>query len=115
MVMIEKLKNEIHKVIIGQEQMINSALIALLCDGHLLIEGLPGLAKTLTVKTLAKTLGLEFKRVQFTPDLLPSDIIGSEVYNPKTSEFSIKKGPIFTNILLADEINRAQQKFNQPY
>jgi len=108
--MIEKLKKEVHKVIIGQEQMINSALITLLCDGHLLIEGLPGLAKTLTVKTLAKTLGLEFKRVQFTPDLLPSDIIGSEVYNPKTSEFSIKKGPIFTNILLADEINRAPAK-----
>ena len=107
---IQRVKKELHKVIIGQESMIDSLLIALLCDGHVLVEGLPGLAKTLTVKTLAKSLGLDFKRVQFTPDLLPSDIIGSEVYNPKTSEFSIKKGPIFTNILLADEINRAPAK-----
>ncbi len=107
---IKDLKKEINKVIIGQERMIDSLLIGLLCDGHILIEGLPGLAKTLSVKTLAKTLGLDFKRVQFTPDLLPSDIIGSEIYNPKTSEFIIKKGPIFTNILLADEINRAPAK-----
>ncbi len=110
MTTLERLKKELHKVIIGQESMIDSLLIALLCDGHVLVEGLPGLAKTLTVKTLAKSLGLDFKRVQFTPDLLPSDIIGSEIYNPKTSEFSIKKGPIFTNILLADEINRAPAK-----
>ncbi len=110
MTTIERLKKELHKVIIGQESMINSLLIAFLCDGHVLVEGLPGLAKTLMVKTLAKSLGLDFKRVQFTPDLLPSDIIGSEIYNPKTNEFSIKKGPIFTNILLADEINRAPAK-----
>ena len=110
MTTIEKLKKERHKVIVGQESMIDSLLIALLCDGHVLVEGLPGLAKTLMVKTLAQSFGLNFKRVQFTPDLLPSDIIGSEIYNPKTSEFSIKKGPIFTNILLADEINRAPAK-----
>jgi len=85
-------------------------LIGLLCEGHILLEGVPGLAKTTTVNTLAKTLGLEFKRVQFTPDLLPSDIIGTEIYDPKNNEFRVKKGPIFTNLLLADEINRAPAK-----
>ncbi len=107
---LEKMKQEIQKVVVGQEKMVNSLLIALLCDGHILLEGLPGLAKTLTIKTLAKTIGADFKRVQFTPDLLPSDIIGAEIYNPKTNEFFVKKGPIFTNILLADEINRAPAK-----
>jgi len=105
-----RIKDEISKSIIGQEKMIDSLLIALICDGHILLEGLPGFAKTTTVNVLAKTLGLEFKRVQFTPDLLPSDIIGSEIYDIKTSEFKIKKGPIFTNLLLADEINRAPAK-----
>jgi len=105
-----KIKNEISKQIIGQEKMIDSLLIALACDGHILLEGLPGLAKTTTVNVLAKTLGLEFKRVQFTPDLLPSDIIGAEIYDNKTGEFKIKEGPIFTNLLLADEINRAPAK-----
>jgi MoxR-like ATPase len=105
-----RIKDEMSKSIIGQEKMIDSLLIALICDGHILLEGLPGLAKTTTINVLAKTLGLEFKRVQFTPDLLPSDIIGSEIYDAKTAEFKIKKGPIFTNLLLADEINRAPAK-----
>ena len=107
---IEKVKREIQKVIIGQEELIDSMLIALFSQGHILLEGLPGVAKTTAVNTLAKTLGFNFKRVQFTPDLLPSDIIGSEVLNLKDNDFSIKKGPIFSNILLADEINRAGAK-----
>lgn len=107
---IELIKNEIKKVIVGQEEMIEGLLIGLLCDGHILLEGVPGLAKTTTVNTLAKALGLGFKRVQFTPDLLPSDIIGAQIYDPKNNEFKIKKGPVFTNILLADEINRAPAK-----
>ncbi len=104
------IKEEIQKVIVGQDEMIDALLIGLLCDGHILLEGVPGLAKTTTVNTLAKTLGLDFKRVQFTPDLLPSDIIGTEIYDPKQNGFKIKKGPIFTNLLLADEINRAPAK-----
>jgi MoxR-like ATPase len=107
---LKQIKTEVQKVIVGQEQMINSLLIGLLCEGHILLEGVPGLAKTTTVNTLAKTLGLEFKRVQFTPDLLPSDIIGTEIYDPKNNEFRVKQGPIFTNLLLADEINRAPAK-----
>ena len=107
---INRIKDEIKKVIVGQDSMIDSLLIGLLCEGHILLEGVPGLAKTTTVNTLAKTLGLDFKRVQFTPDLLPSDIIGTEIYDPKNNEFKIKKGPIFTNLLLADEINRAPAK-----
>ena len=90
--------------------MIDSLLIALLCEGHILIEGVPGLAKTTTVNALAKSLGLGFKRAQFTPDLLPSDILGAEIYDPQNNSFKIKKGPIFTNLLLADEINRAPAK-----
>lgn len=101
---------EIGKVIIGQEEMINRMFIALLANGHVLLEGLPGLAKTLAVNTLAKVVKCDFKRIQFTPDLLPADLIGTSVYNPKEGTFSIKKGPIFTNILLADEINRAPAK-----
>jgi len=107
---ISQIKDEIQKVIVGQDDMIDALLIGLLCDGHILLEGVPGLAKTTTVNTLAKTLGLDFKRVQFTPDLLPSDIIGTEIYDPKNNEFRVKKGPIFTNLLLADEINRAPAK-----
>jgi MoxR-like ATPase len=107
---ISQIKDEIQKVIVGQDEMIDALLIGLLCDGHILLEGVPGLAKTTTVNTLAKTLGLEFKRVQFTPDLLPSDIIGTEIYDPKNNQFRVKKGPIFTNLLLADEINRAPAK-----
>lgn len=106
----KNVKDEISKVIVGQEEMIDSLFVALLCQGHVLLEGVPGLAKTTTVNTLAKAMDLEFKRVQFTPDLLPSDIIGMEIYDPKTSEFKIKHGPVFTNLLLADEINRAPAK-----
>jgi len=107
---IQKIKNEVAKVVVGQEKMIDSLLIALLCEGHILIEGVPGLAKTTTVNALAQALGLNFKRAQFTPDLLPSDILGAEIYDPQNNQFKIKKGPIFTNLLLADEINRAPAK-----
>jgi MoxR-like ATPase len=107
---IEKLKKEIAKVIIGQEEMIDGLLVGLFCKGHILVEGVPGLAKTTTIKTISLALNLEFKRVQFTPDLLPTDIIGAQIYNPKDSTFQIKKGPIFTQLLLADEINRSPSK-----
>jgi MoxR-like ATPase len=111
--MIEKvklIKKEVAKVVVGQEKMIDSLLISLFCDGHILIEGVPGLAKTTTVNALSKALGLNFKRAQFTPDLLPADILGAEIYDPQNNNFKIKKGPIFTNLLLADEINRAPAK-----
>jgi len=107
---IEEIKREIAKVVIGQEEMIDGLLIGLFCEGHILVEGVPGLAKTTTIKALSSALNLDFKRIQFTPDLLPSDIIGAEVYNPQNSSFNIKKGPIFTNLLLADEINRSPSK-----
>lgn len=107
---INQIRSEVAKVVVGQEKMIDGLLIGLLCEGHILIEGIPGLAKTTTVKALSKALGLAFKRVQFTPDLLPSDILGSEIYDPKHNGFKIKQGPIFTNLLLADEINRAPAK-----
>jgi len=107
---IQKVKEEVAKVVVGQEKMIDSLLIALMCEGHILIEGVPGLAKTTTVNALSKALGLNFKRAQFTPDLLPSDILGAEIYDPQNNQFKIKKGPIFTNLLLADEINRAPAK-----
>jgi len=107
---IKEVKEEVAKVVVGQEKMVDSLLIALLCEGHILIEGVPGLAKTTTVNALSKALGLHFKRAQFTPDLLPSDILGAEIYDPQTNQFKIKKGPIFTNLLLADEINRAPAK-----
>ncbi|GAB6074496.1 AAA family ATPase [Nautilia lithotrophica] len=110
MQILQNIKKEISKVIIGHEHLIDSMLISLITGGHLLVEGVPGIAKTKSVLTLAKTIGLDFKRVQFTPDLLPSDITGIEIYNPKTNEFEIKKGPVFTNLLLADEINRAPAK-----
>ena len=107
---LQQLKKELSKAVIGQEQMIEGLLIGLLCDGHILVEGVPGLAKTTTINALAKAVNLDAKRIQFTPDLLPSDIIGAEIYNPKTHTFSIKKGPLFTHLLLADEINRAPAK-----
>lgn len=107
---INAIRTEMAKVVVGQEKMIDGLLIGLLCEGHILIEGIPGLAKTTTVKALSQTLGLDFKRVQFTPDLLPSDILGAEVYDPQQNAFKIKKGPIFTHLLLADEINRAPAK-----
>ncbi len=107
---IDAIKEEVAKVIVGQEKMVEGLLAGLLCRGHILLEGVPGLAKTTTVNALAKSLGLDFKRVQFTPDLLPSDIIGTEIYDPTNNAFKIKKGPVFTNLLLADEINRAPAK-----
>jgi len=107
---IIQLKQELSKAVIGQEAMIEGLLIGLLCDGHILVEGVPGLAKTTTINAFSKALGLDFKRIQFTPDLLPSDIIGAQIYNPQDHSFSIKKGPLFTHLLLADEINRAPAK-----
>ena len=107
---IALLKKELGKAVIGQENMIEGLLVGLLCDGHILVEGVPGLAKTTTINALSRAIGLDFKRIQFTPDLLPSDIIGAQIYNPKDHSFSIKKGPLFTNLLLADEINRAPAK-----
>ena len=107
---IDAIKKEVGKVVVGQEKMVEGLLAGLLCRGHILLEGVPGLAKTTTVNALAKSLGLNFKRVQFTPDLLPSDIIGTEIYDPTNNTFKIKKGPVFTNLLLADEINRAPAK-----
>ncbi len=108
--MIQKIKNEIKKVIVGQEELIDSMIVALLSDGHILVEGVPGVAKTTAVKSMSESLGLNFKRIQFTPDLLPSDITGNEILDLKNNEFKIKHGPIFTNLLLADEINRAGAK-----
>ena len=107
---IENIKSEIAKVMVGQEKMIDGLLVGLLTRGHILLEGVPGLAKTTAVNALSGSLGLNFKRVQFTPDLLPSDIIGTEIYDPSTNTFKIKQGPVFTNLLLADEINRAPAK-----
>ena len=107
---INRIKKEMHKVVVGQEKMVEALLVGLICQGHILLEGVPGLAKTTTINALAKSLGLDFKRVQFTPDLLPTDIIGTEIYDPTTNSFKIKKGPVFTNLLLADEINRAPAK-----
>ena len=107
---IDILKKEISKKVIGQKDMVEKILIGILTGNHILLEGLPGLAKSLTVNTVSETLGLSFSRIQFTPDLLPSDIIGTEMYNEKTGEFHVKKGPIFANIVLADEINRAPAK-----
>lgn len=103
-------REEICKIIVGQASMIDRLLICLIADGHVLLEGLPGLAKTLAVNTLAKVVRCDFKRIQFTPDLLPADLIGTTIYNPKEGSFTVSKGPIFTNILLADEINRAPAK-----
>ncbi len=107
---INRIRSEMHKVIVGQEKLIDGLLTALLCNNHVLIEGVPGLAKTLSVTTLASMLQASFQRIQFTPDLLPADVLGTLVYNPKTGEFTTKQGPIFANIILADEINRAPAK-----
>ena len=108
--MIENIKKEINKVVVGQEKMIDSLLIGLLCDGHILLESVPGLAKTTTINTISQVLNLQSKRIQFTPDLLPNDIVGTEIYDIKSGNFQIKKGPIFANLILADEINRAPAK-----
>ncbi len=107
---VEKLTSQISSVIVGQKYMIERLLIGLLGDGHVLLEGVPGLAKTLAVKTLSDAIDTKFQRIQFTPDLLPADLIGTMIYNPQKGEFSVKKGPIFANIILADEINRAPAK-----
>ncbi len=107
---ILSLKSEIGKVIVGQEYLIDRLIIGMLANGHILLEGVPGLAKTLTIQTLASAINTSFQRIQFTPDLLPADLIGTLIYNPKESTFFTKKGPVFTNIVLADEINRAPAK-----
>ncbi|MBI3931969.1 MAG: AAA family ATPase, partial [Acidobacteria bacterium] len=101
---------EVRKVIVGQRYLVDRMMVALLCRGHLLVEGVPGLAKTLAVKTLGQVLGLQFARIQFTPDLLPADLVGTLVFQQKTGEFVARKGPVFTSLLLADEINRAPAK-----
>ncbi len=108
--LVENVKTEIHKVIIGQDYMIERLLIGLFTNGHILLEGVPGLAKTLTIKTLADICDLSFQRIQFTPDMLPADLIGTMIYNQKEVSFEVKKGPIFANLILADEINRAPSK-----
>ncbi len=107
---LEGLSGEIGKVIVGQKYMVERILIGLLCNGHVLLEGVPGLAKTLTIKTLSDCIDAEFKRIQFTPDLLPADLVGTMVYSQASGEFSAKPGPVFTNFVLADEINRAPAK-----
>ncbi|MEK7434572.1 MAG: MoxR family ATPase [Cyanobacteriota bacterium] len=105
-----ELKKEVHRTIVGQKELINSLILSILCNGHILIEGFPGLAKTSAVKSFSDLLGTNFKRVQFTPDLLPSDLTGTVIYDKSKNDFSVKKGPIFTNFLLTDEINRAPAK-----
>jgi len=107
---VDTLKQEIGKVIVGQEQMVELLLAAVLADGHVLIEGVPGVAKTLTAKLLSKSISVGFSRIQFTPDLMPSDVIGTSIFNPKDTSFQFNKGPIFSNIVLIDEINRAPAK-----
>ncbi len=107
---VDEILTEASKVVVGQKILLERLLLALLCDGHVLLEGLPGLAKTLAIKTLADIIHADFQRLQFTPDLLPADLIGTMIFNPKSGEFSPKKGPIFTNLVLADEINRAPAK-----
>ena len=108
--LVTRIREEVAKVVVGQERLVDRLVLALVTGGHILLEGVPGLAKTLSVNTLAKALGLEFRRISFTPDLLPADVVGTLVYSPKTGEFTPKKGPVFTNLLLADEINRAPAK-----
>lgn len=107
---LNNLVNEIRKVIVGQQYLIERLIIGMLANGHVLLEGVPGLAKTMSVTTLAKAIKAKYQRIQFTPDLLPADLIGTQIYNPRNGDFTVKKGPIFTNIILADEINRAPAK-----
>ena len=107
---VERIKKELANYLVGQSELVDFLIIALLSDGHVLIEGVPGVAKTLTAKLIAKTIHADFKRIQFTSDLMPSDITGTSIYNTKTNEFEFKPGPLFTNIALADEINRAPAK-----
>ena len=107
---VQVLEAEIRKAIIGQDRLVERALVGLLADGHILLEGVPGLAKTLLVKTIGQAIQVGFSRIQFTPDLLPADLIGTRIFNPRTGEFSVHKGPVFSNLILADEINRAPAK-----
>lgn len=107
---IDNVLSEVHKVVVGQDYLINRLLVGLFTNGHILLEGVPGLAKTKTINTLSKVLDLGFRRIQFTPDLLPSDLIGTMIYNQKSGDFEVKKGPIFANLILADEVNRAPAK-----
>ena len=107
---VDTLTKEINKVIIGQEAMVEQLILALLCNGHILLEGLPGLAKTLAIKTLSSAIDAKFNRIQFTPDLLPADLVGTMIYNQQKNEFTVRRGPIFANLILADEINRASAK-----
>lgn len=106
----ERIRNEVGKAIVGQQEAIAQTLVAMLANGHILLEGVPGIAKTLLVRSLAKAMDLEFTRIQFTPDLMPSDVIGTNIFDPKTTDFRLRKGPIFTQVLLADEINRTPPK-----
>ena len=107
---ISQVRQEIGEVVVGLSDLVDRLIVSLLCNGHVLIEGFPGLAKTLTVSTMAQTLGVDFSRIQFTPDLLPGDLIGTLIYNQKTGDFTPHKGPLFSNIVLADEINRSPAK-----
>src|SRR5881394_1663766 len=107
---MQRILYEVKKIVVGQDHFLERVLVAILAQGHLLVEGVPGLAKTLTVKTLARTVRGTFRRIQFTPDLVPADLVGTRVYNQKTGEFTTSLGPVFTNLLLADEINRAPAK-----
>ena len=109
-IFLQDLLAEINKVMVGQEALVERTLIALLADGHLLLEGVPGLAKTLLINTVSQAIRAQFSRIQFTPDLLPADLVGTQIYNPRTTEFSVHQGPIFANLILADEINRAPAK-----
>jgi MoxR-like ATPase len=107
---VDAIRKEIGKVIVGQQEMVHMLMIGILCDGHILIEGVPGVAKTLTAKLMAKIIDADFSRIQFTPDLMPSDVLGTSVFNPKEADFQFKRGPIFSNMILIDEINRAPAK-----
>src|SRR5512135_3366756 len=107
---MERVLFEVKKMIVGQDHLLERLLVALLARGHILVEGVPGLAKTLAIKTLAESIGGDFRRIQFTPDLVPADLVGTRIYNQKTGEFNVSLGPVFTNLLLADEINRAPAK-----
>lgn len=109
-IFLQDLLSEINKVMVGQEALVERVLIGLLADGHILLEGVPGLAKTLLIKTVSEAIQADFSRIQFTPDLLPADLVGTQIYNPRTTEFSVHRGPIFGNLILADEINRAPAK-----
>lgn len=108
--LVQSIREEVRKSIAGQERTIEQALVAILANGHVLLEGVPGVAKTLLVRTLARTMGLEYGRIQFTPDLMPSDVLGTNVFDPRTGDFQMRKGPVFVNVLLADEINRTPPK-----